>query len=144
MGEIVLDPGFDDPDAWNDIAAPVTIAGSQLTVLSGFSLSFGATPPLEAVIGQQYNWELDVEQISAIGNYGISFGGVTFWVAPKAAGVHSGTFVATHTTALSLIHLVGMNKDAIYNSLSIVAVDAKPVSRAWGRRRRGPNITGGR
>lgn len=117
--EIVPDPGFDDAGAWDDSAVPVTVSGSQLTVLSGYSLNFGATPPLLAEIGATYDWELDVAQISPVGTYAVTFGGVVLWQSAKPPGVYSGTITATGTTALDFIFFVGMNQSAIFNSISI-------------------------
>jgi hypothetical protein len=127
MSEIeqVLDPGFDDPTKWPSHIA-VSVTGSQLIIQPGYSFSFGQIPALAAEIGATYAWELDVAQISPIGNYIILFGGTSIWSSPAISGVYSGTFEATTTGALTFFFLVGMNQPAIFNSISIKRVVPGP------------------
>lgn len=123
--ELIPDPGFDDPAAWPSNVA-VSVSGSQMTVQPGYTISVQPISPVSAEVGVTYSWELDVAQISAVGTYFMTFGGVNFWTQPQVPGVYSGSFVATSTSVLQLIHFVGMNQAAIYNSLSITQVVAGP------------------
>ena len=131
MTELVPDPGFDDPAAW-DInglgavpASNVEISGSQLNSTS--STCLGIVTPADAplmVVGKTYQYEIEIESASGTGIANASIDNNILWQAGTLESVGavtvSGEIVYQGTVGLKF---VVTNKLVAINMVSVRPVD---------------------
>jgi len=102
--ELVPDPGFDDPSAWdayNIVEGTATVADSKLT-LSGFRGNVTTGMHLSSV-GELLTYEFEIESYSGSGLIAIQYGRPSvLWTPVFGTGTISGTFVAENDQKLNI------------------------------------------
>ena len=101
--ELIADPGFDDPDAWDIQAAGPFIDRSELKS----NTATGSTYPIPMVyptVGVSYNYNIVVTRYNLTsGAAWIEFGG-NFLYLNNGVGIFAGTVVATNEKSFEIFH----------------------------------------
>lgn len=117
--ELIPDPEFDNPAAWNIAGTGGAVTGGQLVFTLANVIAATPVPSLVPVIGDEYEYRIDIDSVSAFGlTARAHFGGVDIWEKADGAGVFTGDVIATDATGLVFQALPAMYA---VNSASIVA-----------------------
>jgi len=126
--ELIPDTEFDNPAAWNIVGFGGQVTGGQLVFTLANVPSAAPVPDLIPIIGDEYEYIIDVDSVSAFGLTARAlFGGVVIWEKSDGAGVFAGQVIPTAATGLvfqALPATYSVNSVSIRDHMSSIAKDA--------------------
>jgi len=126
--ELIPDTEFNEPSAWNIVGTGGSVTGGQLVFTLANVIAATPVPSLQPVIGDEYDYRIDIDSVSAFGlTARAHFGGVDIWEKADGAGIFTGQIIAVATSGLifqALPAMYAVNSVSVKDFMSSIASDA--------------------